>query len=229
MSFYRICNLVESVTLSVKDAEQPKQVVRNIYDLGHALHSRIAQMFPAYANNKSRNNPSRAIDMDGLETHEQEGIINFYTDGIPEPLVPKITQAISYVMGDYNVTAGKPTQNASNLFKSNVVRIPVKIHKTQAKFAPEVNIANDLAMTIFHDMLNIPSQFNLNGGSISAHEILFKMGQIWDVDKHVTKPSQDKNWIDAGVSKERLTRKLAEIESLAKWAIANDYSEIQFA
>lgn len=231
MNFFNVINLLESVSLTVKDLDRPENKVNNIYDLGIALRNLIASKFPEYNKNQSRNNSGSPIDNDGLDVDSKSGNINFYTDGFNPESVKKIVAAINYFLGDLNVEKGQPIYDKSKMFKSDVVRFPVIIKSESNNHKLEVNLADKFASILFHDLMNYPSNLNLNMAELSARDLLFKLGQINDfqLNKAVIEPSVDKNHYEFGISLDRIKRKLKEIETLCAWAIENHYDYIQFS
>jgi hypothetical protein len=223
--------LVESVTVSVKDAinEDPPS---NIYDLSTYIKEKL-RAIPGF---NDGTNPE-LFTIDGYATDSPEGVLNFYPQGIPEKQIPKILQGALYYLDSLKVKHGEPKHDKSGMFKGeDVIRIPVKISPFERKNAPEMNMANGMADHLFR-MLNMDSfvnNSNMHGSSISAHDLLIKIDSMPDfqISQNVVKPSvsgKNKNFHDFGMDEDRIRRNLEQLRAIAKWAIDNDYTELELS
>lgn len=215
----------ESTTVSVQgaDTDQP----HNIQYLAHYLHDNILHSVPDYKN--ATHTGTNPIDIDGLDTNNRKGIINFYTKGITQ--VDKVLAAIKYFLGNINVKFGQPKHDKSNLFTNeDVIRIPI-LGMQPTNPPPELNIANANAEILFHQILNYPSTLNINMDSINARELLMKLGYVNDltINQNIRNSQKGKNWLDMRLNAEQIKRYVQELEKIAKWAIDNDYDTIQLS
>lgn len=223
--------LIESVTVSVKDVvnEDPPE---NIYWLAVNVREKLRRI-PEF---NQGTNPE-LFGNDGLDTDATKGMINFYTQGIPENKILTILQGALYYLKELGVKVGTPKQDKSRLFNGeNVIRIPVEILPFEKKNAPEMNMANAMADHLLR-MLNMDSFVNNNsmhGSSISAHDLLIKIDSLPDfqVGQNVVKPSvsgKHKNFHDFGMDEDRIRRNLEQLRTIAKWAIDNGYDTLSLS
>jgi hypothetical protein len=173
------------------------------------------------------------LDMDGLDVDAQEGNLNFYAGDLSAYIVKKAVATIQYFAKEHQAQVTGPVQqDISRMFKVPVYRIPVKLAKMTEDRPPEMNVSNANAAIILQDLLNQPSE-NVDGGSISARELLMKLGSVSDFSKQMTMkaPSQEVGkrgaaFYDGGVSEQQIERYLFTLEKMARWAIEHNYDEI---
>src|SRR5581483_2583425 len=206
--------LSESVSISIKDFDDTNKV-RDISSLSNELYTQISKVFPL----RPQYNP-RVIEMDGLDVDSTSGVINVYH---VQDNMDKIVKAVIYYMGELGAKPGKPHEDMSNMYKIPVTRIPVTITPVKEPLQ-ELNIANEMAIIIFQDILNYRSQ-NWNMATLDAKELLIKLSGVteFQINKQVTQPKQDKIVFHGGVTKERIERILGELERIAKYAVQNGY------
>jgi hypothetical protein len=218
----------ESVTFTIKDYS--KQKIDDISHLAYMIDSALRRSLGA-AYNTEGFKYSR-LDMDGGDTWKQEGTLNFYAGGMPEEAIKKALAAVQYFVKEHDaVVTGPIRKETSKMFKVPVYRIPVKLAPDNTQ-APEMNVSNSNARMILQDLLNLPSDELY--GSISAQELLMKIGGISDFNKQMMlqAPSVDKGKgatiYHGGVDEDQIERYLSTLEKMARWAMENDYNEIQW-
>ena len=64
---------------------------------------------------------------DGTDHFQEAGIINFYTKGLSEDTIKNTMEFIESVLDDNDIHMVEPREGKSNLFNSNVIRIPIII------------------------------------------------------------------------------------------------------
>lgn len=215
----------ESVQVSVKDYEPPENLFRNTYELSQHL-TQLLMPIPGF--NQGTN--SELLTIDGLDTRAKRGILNLYTQGIPHESIPKILKGIKYYLDSFHIKHGEFKHDKSNLFTGeDVIRIPIFSMPEAGQRAPEVSMSNDVGNVIFRELLNM--NINVNDHEVSARELLWKLQSISNtsVNKNTTKPKKINNFIDGGISEERLQRQINDLIALAQWAINNDYDTIQLS
>ena len=223
MNFKKWLN--ESVTFTIKDYS--KQKIDDIYNLAYIVNSELRKSLGTEYNAEGFKH-SR-LDIDGLETHQQKGILNFYAGNLSDEIVKKALAAIQYFIKEHDaVLTGQIKKEISNMFKVPVYRIPVKLAPDNNIQPPEMNVSNGNATIILHDILNLHN--NELYGSISARELLMKIGSVSDFTKQMSlkTPSKEKNVYHSGTSEDQIERYLSTLEKMARWAMENDYDEIQW-
>lgn len=191
-----------TVTLSVADYQRPK-IAENVNDLAWDLQGELYKvmekiMTPEQIEIWRKTRPSELVSLDGdSEMHALEGILNFYTAGLPRPIIDKMVQAAQYHAPTFGGTIGQPKyetygENPSKLqwMKQQdanadpnairVVRLPATIDQNavvSADFAPEINYTQSNMRFIFMDILNYPStMFDPNGFTVDVNDLLMKLG-----------------------------------------------------
>lgn len=219
--------LSESVTISVADINQSSsERIKDISSLCWHLKDKI---YKIPGTNKHQN--SEFIAEDGLDIQAQKGTINFYPLGLDSQVTSKVMAGIIYYLDELKVKHGEWRQDKSGLFKGETVyRIYVQNMPQQQKAQPpEVNMANTVAEIIFREILGM--QININDARLSAREVLWKIRAItpMQIQQMVQEPTKEKNFIDAGISEDRIKRHLNSIEKIAQWALDNHYEEIDLS
>lgn len=230
----------ESITFSVADAENPPlDVLDTIHVLNRYLYKFLQKNLTPEQMEEYQN--KRVIDIlspDGFDAFEKEGIINFYTQGIPDEFKDKIITMLKYYIGESNAeVSGEVKKDVSRLYNSEVYRIPIKVHDfPEEKVAPELNLSNGNARVLICDILNYPSDM-MDGGSVSIAELMMKVGMIKDNDYIINKNVRPEKvsggngsatFIDSGLSKEQIKRYLDHLEKLTEWGQKNHYSTISW-
>lgn len=229
--------LAESVTFSVTDAENP---VQDILGMAFALN----KPFYAYMDKNmskeeqadfQKQRASEVLTADGDDYDKSEGVLNFYTAGIPEKLVKPLVSLLKYYIGEHDavlLNGDNIPLEKSNIFNSPVYRFKIKIGEAKNP-APELNLSNMNARAILCDVLNYPSDTIEEYGSIPLAELLMKIGYARDNDfaigKAERKDTQEGNFYTGGLSKERIADILAQLEKICEWGVKNDYSSLSLS
>lgn len=226
-NFLEWLNLNETVSIYVANYD-PGEKIHNLYDLSWWLIKRL-QKIPAFHQAK---NPE-VLTPDGLDMHTTSGRLNFYTDGIPATAIPTILKGIKYYLDELKVKYGAFTPEKSNLFKTEVIRIPI-LHLPQEKDErpPEFNISNRNAEYLFHGILGYDSNDDLS--QINARDLLHRIQNLQDYSIQPIEPTDEKGekgarFIDIGLDEERIKRYLEDLTKIATWAINNHYDYLTTA
>lgn len=219
--------LNESVTVQVADYNE-EQPPKDIADLGYVMKNKLHRAIPEF--NKGTN-PER-FTIDGFDVSAQQGIMNFYSAGIPDEAIPKILKAIKYFLGEFGVKFGEFKEDKSKLFTGEkVYRIPVQITQHPKNPPPEVNMANATAQLIFNKLLNLPSSQT----TINARDLLFRLSTLTDfnLQNAVQKPSMSQQpgkaqFIDFGIDESRIRKHIEGLRQLAQWCVDNHYDTLEF-
>lgn len=221
--------LNESVTFTVKG--HTKEQIENIYYLATTIDRDLRRTLGSAYQTQKADQPR--LDMDGLDVDAQEGNLNFYAGDLSAAVIKKAVAAIQYFVKEHQAQITGPVkQDISRMFKVPVYRIPVKLAKMTEDRPPEMNVSNANAAVILQDILNQPSD-DVDGGSISARELLMKLGSVSDFAKQMTMKAPSKEvgkggatFYDGGVSEQQIERYLSTLEKMARWAIEHNYDEI---
>jgi len=198
MRWYKTAGL----TVSVGDY-RPPQIARNISDIGYMIQSKLYTMLeqlpPDQLEAWKKSKPYELFTIDGLDVDNEQGIMNFYCNNIPQPLLGKMIAAIKYYAKEISATVDGPVAQETfretaekrkqegrqgsewagvqDLNQIRVMRFNAKIVPSEAEFAPEVDLATMNAMFIFREVLNYPSEMLDAGGfRLDARELLMKIG-----------------------------------------------------
>ena len=227
-------HIYESVTFSV-GVESPINTISELGDnllIGSRVYdfikSNLTQEEMKAWNSKKY---SDFITMDGTETENTEGNINFYTVGFPERIIPKIVSFLKYYIEEYNFKlTSEPYKEKSKKFESDVIRFPVQINQIFEKI-PEVNLANTNARIILIDLLQYPESVLRDYEKLNTREFLMKIETVEDDERKIqsstTRTSTNNNFTSFGLTEERIKRILSELKKLAQYAIDNHFSYIQ--
>lgn len=222
----------ESVSFFVADAER---AVDSLGDISWKLNSKFHDFMLKNAGFTLDNYPDilrgEKIVVDGSSDYfGREGVLSMYLAGVPNELIDKTIAMIKYYIGEYQgELTGPIKREQSNWQKSEVVRFPIRVAEATDN-PPELNLSNANARAIISDVLNYPSDTDINGDSLNAKELLMKIEQIEDndyiINKAERKYEQDGNHISYGLSPERIKQILDEIKKICEWAIERDYTSI---
>jgi hypothetical protein len=221
-------SLYESVTFHVDDATE------NILDIGAMAYSLNRDLYNFLIKNKIKdNNPlhlPQRIDSDGPDFFKKEGIINFYTEGLPEESIPKMISMIKYYIGERNgELTNRVYVETSGVYKSDVWRFHVKIADTNLSNAPELNWSSANARSTL-SLLGYSSDHIDEYRPLNARELLMKIEQIEDNDfaisKAIRKTEQNDNVVSFGLSDEQIKEHLNQLKKLAEWAVENHHTYI---
>lgn len=213
----------ETVSVYVADYN-PGEKVHNLYDLSWYLIKRL-QKIPAFQQGTNQD----VLAPDGLDMHTTSGRLNFYTAGIPSNAVPTILKGIKYYLDELKVKYGPFTPEKSNMFKTEVIRIPI-LHLPQEKKAnelpPEFNISNDNANHLFREILGYPQEDDLS--RINARDLLYRIQNLPDYAIKPRETSDERGEkgprvINFGLDEDRIKRYLETLAKIATWAIKNHY------
>jgi hypothetical protein len=241
----------ESMDVRVKDAKY-ENPMETLGDLSWYLTSKLNTFLNSFSKeqkeyfNKNRTPEIIAPDGPGSD-HGQDyyfqnsGILNVYLSSIPVELIDKFKQAISYYLKEAGVEFGQTSVNKSNVYGSDVLRIPILKMSPPKENPPELNMSNANAHHIFSNVLGFKDVGN--GFLIPARELLIKIDNydedMADLDARLDTVHQSSEedsecssgkcprMISFGLSGNQIRQRLEIIRNIAKWAIDNNYDEIQ--
>jgi len=126
------------------------------------------------------------VTIDGLDVDSTSGTINFYTAGLSAVRVEEWLQSILKTLKDDGAEKiGAIRRERSNMFKSEVIRIPVgNIVKKEQIRPPELNMANDNARHILQKVL----KYNPTDGDYAFTDI-DAAGLIKRIDYYLSEKS----------------------------------------
>lgn len=165
---------------------------------------------------------------------EKAEIINFYTGGWPEDMVPQMVKGIKYYLDEMKVKYGAFKQEKSGMFDSGVIRIPILAWSTTKDAPPELSLNNGNANLIFGDLLGYRGSDS--SYEMSAADLYTKISNL-DPDKlgiHARDPYSSKTAggpqvFHGGLDSDGIERRLEVIKNIAKWAIEHHYDKIYVA
>ena len=238
MSFKHYLNNIfnESITVSVEGPE-PQLKLNNLLDLSHMLFHKIYdKWFDKWTQEQKafwRNNYGslESISPDGNDHFNNSGIINIYLYPVPPELINKLKQAIHYWLTELNIEFEQFKDDISNMNGKPIIRVPIlKLPQSKTEL-PELNMSNQNAYEILHNLLGFP---NLDGVyRINAHDLIIKINQLnkFNIQSNERKPSDNQEpgqarLIDYGLSQNQIKSKLKILEQIANWAIKNGYTTI---
>jgi hypothetical protein len=157
--------LKESVTISVKTANEEYPNLKTILDISFAISRKavwpiIEKKFTPSEKETFRKVGTGAdvLTTDGFDFNKPTGILNFYVSGIPIRYIKDIIKNIKDEANDLGLTLGKLKVEKSNMYKSKVIRIPiVKNPWINLEHSPEFNISNRNFQIFFSDVLGLVS------------------------------------------------------------------------
>lgn len=225
--------LQEGVNFSVDEDEVPTTV----YDIGSTIffapvtYQFIEKNLPPEVR-KAMVHEYLALDGDS-DMGSTEGVLNFYTRGIPDNVLPTMLSFIKYHIGENNGVVGDISKDRSKMYDSEVYRIHVKVDNTKVKNPPSFNLGNATARAILSTILNYPSETIDEYPPLNARELLMKIEQIEDNDfiiqKAIVPSTQDGIMYDSGLSEERIKRVLGYLKTLAQYAVDNDLTNVNLS
>lgn len=196
-----------SMTVSVGDYVRP-QIATTIYDLSSMIESELYKILEKLPHQQieawKAHRPRELFTIDGdTRMDDAEGVLNFYCNNIPQPMIGNMLKAIPYYANKFGGEVGQPygqetigqmiqrSQAAGEQFnpewlaRMNNAMNEIRVMRFKAKvnpnpgidFAPEINFSNMNARFIFQDVLNYPSDFLADGfGSVDVNDLLMKLG-----------------------------------------------------
>lgn len=240
--------LNESMTAAVSGADYESRHLEDMLGLSMKLGSiiihEIINKLPADEIEHFRNNRNMELfAVDGNGYNKPTGVINFYTSGLKDDTIKKIIEAVKYYASELNLMLGSikgPEQ--SNMFKSQVIRIPVvknlNIEKKK-EHPPEIQMSNSNARLIFKRLLGF-GDFD-EGYTIAAIDLLKKIEDILEKAKDdeflyrfaapekIDKGQGIATMITGEVSPQYLLMRLNELKKLCEYAINNGHRNISIA
>lgn len=201
--------LQESMNVVVDDFSYP-QDLDTLGDLAYYLQQKIFSpyfrpeteksgtqiMNPQDIQNFQKNKPMEVFTVDGESDYfGNSGVINFYTQGLPQASIQKFAQAVKFHLDELGVKYGqftldnyqsaydkdtaqyKDDEDASDFLKkrysqvdmshTRVVRIPIlQIPKRQENKPPDLNMSNANAIHIFYNVLGMKEYTEEGDGGI---------------------------------------------------------------
>lgn len=238
ISFNEWMNLCEGMSIYVKDHDYGSQVV-NIEDIASQLKRFV--FYPIWnsippeeqaAVKKGGSGTHDTISPDGSFYTDGTQVLNVYTAGWSPQSIQKMIQGIKYYLDEMKVKYGQFKNEKSQMFKTDVIRIPIlQFRKTQNP-PPEMHLSNATARMIFQDILGINDDGDGSSYEISAADLLMKIGTAQSTAfLHTQEPevSQEPGhamMISGGMDEEGLKHRLNILEKIAQWAISNGYTTI---
>ena len=113
---------------------------------------------------------SEPIAMDGFETHEMTGVVNWYVDKEMDMdlIEPYIQRAIKAELEPLGISVSHIQKDKSGMFDANVWRIHISGNETsEQQSIPELNVANRNAMVLLR-ILGMEEEYV---GEIGAEEL----------------------------------------------------------
>lgn len=238
--------LTESMTVVVGGADYDSRDLQNMLGLSFKLTNKIVyNVLNKLPEDKikhfSSNRTLEFISVDGGDEFKPTGTFNFYTSGLDDDTIKKVVDAIKYYAGELNLKLGTIRgPEKSNMFKSNVVRIPVlknlNVEKKEID-APEVNLSNRNAYLIFGRLLGY-SDFE-EGYSIAAIDLLKKVEDVlkkaeedeeylyrYAKPQNIDKEPGKATIVTGEITPEYLLMRLNEIKDICQYAIDNGHTQI---
>jgi hypothetical protein len=158
-------------------------------------------------------------------------ILNFYTAGWGN-MIPNLIKGIKYFLDEMNVKYGEFKIEKSNMFNSEVVRIPILKWEQSKNAPPLINLSNNNAHLIFGELLGFQGE---DGGyfNISPSDLYRKIESLekhqYDIhakDPYTIKHKNGPTVYHGGLSSEDIHTRLEQIKKIAKWALDNHYDQI---
>ena len=122
------------------------------------------------------------ITPDGNGYDKPTGIINFYISGFMTLTLQKILKNIFAELRRLDIKWGNIKKEQSNMYKSQVIRIPIVKNNQTYSGPPELNLSNRNAYQIFHHILQYEGE---NDFSMEAQELKDRIESL----------SGDKGWV----------------------------------
>lgn len=239
-NFKNWLSLNEGMSIYVADRDY-RNDLNNIDDLAEYLKRKVYYPLENKLSkeqiNKLRTGGSAGhgiIAPDGSYYHGEDQVINFYTSGLEE-FVPTILKGIKYYLDELKVKYGQFKEEKSNMFKSNVIRIPILQFNTSKNTPPLMNLSNQNAFELFGNILKFKFD-NENGtfDDIPVGELYRRIEgleqdqiQLHARDPYTTKYDKGATFHYGGQNEEDIKRKLEQIKKIAKWAMDNHYDKIK--
>jgi hypothetical protein len=227
--------VAESVNVTIVDAHNGPQDVHDlIWKLHNPFYAYLSKnLSPQETDHLRENKASEILSPDGSCFDQKEGVINFYTMGIPEKHIDTLLKLLKFYVGENDAEVTGPIKkDVSRVYNGQVYRIPVRLNEIdESLVAPELNLGGGNAGVLFNDILNYPNPA-WEGGSAQIQELLMKIGQIEDNDYVInknTKPeTQEGNFYSGGTSREQIKRYLDVLRKMCEWGIKHNYSQISW-
>jgi hypothetical protein len=130
-------------------------------------------------------------DGDGFD--KPTGTINFYISGFMSKAVQQILKYIFDELRKAGIKWGKIRKEQSNMFKSQVIRIPIVKNEQKYSGPPEMSLSNVNAYQIFHHILQYEGEhdFSMDAQELKDRIESLKGDKGW-LKKHTMKPFDTK-------------------------------------
>ena len=218
-----------AVRFQVADASKISQP-KSVYWIGVLMNRWAVDHEPRYLQG-GRNGIT--VDSDGEYSDELVGIINWYVNGQADPneALMYIKQCLTEELEPLGIKAyPKYPVQKSGMFKDTWVWRVEVIENRTANFTklPSREVRTENCRILFN-MLGIVDGPDGMIGRIDAQELLERIQEAYPkVEAYQVLPSQGSNWYDGGADKQYLTEALQDLQSIAQYAIANNFSEIEW-
>lgn len=173
------------------------------------------------------------------------GIINVYVSGFTRQVQQQLFINIFKELKRLNIKWGKIKKEQSQMFKSEVVRIPIVINNNIYGGPPEIHLSNRNAQIIFRDILQFDGEYHFDMTAKELKDAIDSLehDQHW-IDAHNIDTTMDKGepevgdeWkgdapeggvtmINMGLNSEDIWGRLRIIRKVAIWAIENGFDKI---
>ena len=131
------------------------------------------------------------------------GIINFYVSGLMSNSLRQALTGILRELKKLGIQWGPLKKEDSNMFKSQVIRIPIVKNKHIYNGPPEITFSNRNAYHIFHEVLQYPGEhtFTMNAQELKQRIDLAFGDKNWIEkhqisDKHIEPVAPEDKWKD---------------------------------
>lgn len=173
------------------------------------------------------------ITPDGSYYSGEGEVINFYSAGWPQELIPHIIQGIKYFLDEMGIKYGQFRTEQSGMNFGQVYRIPVLKFEATKGGPPVLNLSNQNAFLIFKDILGFYDEGGHGFYGISPAELLMKIDNLPDFnvgihaqEPYTTKTQGGPTVHHGGLDESGIKRRLEQIRQIAIWARDNGYDEI---
>ena len=187
------------------------------------------------------NMPGQIVVPDGDADYSgREGIINFYTAGLPQKILADVIQEMRQILDSNNIKYGEFKTEKSGMIESEVIRIPILQIMGEKQGPIEPNFANTNAKLLFSDILEYQMDEDDWGYYLDAYDVINRIDKaLDDVDVlsiHSRDPHQSKGvniqgrygatMMHGGYDFNSIRRGLDNIKKVCEWAIKNGYTKI---
>lgn len=234
--------LREGYSLNVVGARDEYPDLSNMLSLSYAImYNSLKPLESMTEEERMKFDDGHAMDIltpDGGYESESKGVLNFYTMGIPERLIPSIINNIKEQLENIGIPFGEFKKERSKMRDSDVIRIPI-LDTPEYQGPPKFHVSQFNAKMLFTNLLGFKEK-QPQYYSFTVDELNERLNQWLDMDdtarkgalaRYLKPTTVDKKdghatFITGGVNYKQILNYFIELKKVVDWANQHGYKHL---